>query len=327
MSIDVHAHCIPAELLDALASEGGELGIELTDDKRAAISGGKTTMPLRADLTDFDQRMAAMDEANIEVQVLASWIDLTAYALDAEKGAVWSRRVNEALAAEAARAPDRFRLLATAPLQEPELAAQELRYATAELGAVGIEIATRVAETELVDAGLDPFWEAAAELGSFVLLHPMDPIPAIDLKRHFLHNLIGRPIESTLAIARLLMAGVFDRHPDLKVCIVHGGGFLPYQVGRLQKGWTAKPGLAAADLETAPMDAIKDMYFDTIVHNPMALRYLIDLVGADHIMLGTDYPFEAGDSDPIASVDQVPNLTTDEREWIVSGTARALLGG
>ena len=129
-----------------------------------------------------------------------------------------------------------------------------------------------------------------------------------------------------LAIARLLMAGLFDRHPNLKMCIVHGGGFLPFQVGRLQRGWEAKPGLAAADLKTPPRDVIGDLYFDTIVHNPVALRYLIDLVGADHIMLGTDYPFEAGDADPKASVDSVPNLTATEREWIMSGTARALLG-
>lgn len=326
MSIDVHAHCIPAELVELLEADGAEVGIELTDDRRAAIAGGRTTMPLRTDLTDFDLRLAAMDQAGIEVQVLASWIDLTAYGLDPDKGERWSRRVNEALAAEAARVPGRFLMMATAPLQEPELAAQELRYATTELGAVGLEIATSVAGTELVDADLDPLWKTATELSSLVLLHPMNPIPSIDLKRHFLHNLIGRPIETTLAIARLLMAGVFDRHPDLKMCIVHGGGFLPYQVGRLQKGWTAKPALAATDLNSAPLDVIGDLYFDTIVHNPIALRYLIDLVGADHIMLGTDYPFEAGDADPIASVDAIPNLTEAERHWIISGTAKALLG-
>lgn len=325
MSIDVHAHCIPSELVDLLEAEGAEFGIELTDDRRAAIAGGRTTMPLRADLTDFEMRVEAMDRAQIEVQVLSSWIDLTAYGLNPDNGRRWSRRVNEALAAEAARTPERFMFLATAPLQEPEAAAEELRYAAGELGAVGIEIATTVAGTDLVDAGLDPLWEAAAELNSLVLLHPMNPIPSIDLKRHFLHNLIGRPIESTIAIARLLMAGVFDRHPDLKMCIVHGGGFLPYQVGRLQKGWDTKPALAATDLATAPLDAIKDLYFDTVIHNPQALRYLIDLVGAQRIMLGTDHPFEAGDADPIATVDQIPGLTDEEREWILSGTARKLL--
>jgi aminocarboxymuconate-semialdehyde decarboxylase len=283
-------------------------------------------MPIRDDLVDFEARLGAMDAAGIEIQVLSSWVDLTAYGLDAAKGERWSRRVNEALAAEAARDPDRLLALATVPLQQPELAAAELRYATAELGMVGVEIATRVAEVDLVSAELDPLWRAAAELGSLVLLHPMDPLPGIDLKRHFLDNLVGRPAETTLAIARLIMAGVFDSHSDLRVCVVHGGGFLPYQVGRLQRGWEAKPGLAATDLETAPMATIKRLYFDTIVHNPQALRYLIDLVGADRITLGTDYPFEAGDPDPIGTVDAVPDLTDEERAWIVSGTAGLLLG-
>ena len=326
MSIDIHAHCVPVDLLATLEADGADFGIELTDDRRAVIAGGKPTMPLRDDLTDFDARVAALDRADLEVQVLSSWINLTAYGLDAAKGERWSRRVNEALAAEAARRPDRFEAFATAPLQQPELAAAELRYATTELGMAGVEIATTVAGTDLVSAELDPFWAAAAELGSLVLLHPVGVLPGIDLKRHFLDNLVGRPVDSTIAIARLMMAGVFDRHPDLKMCVVHGGGFLPYGVGRLQRGWESKPGLADTDLATPPMETIKRLYFDTVVHNPQALRYLIDFVGADRIMLGTDYPFESGDLDPITTVDAVPGLTDEERAWIVSGTAAALLG-
>ena len=326
MSIDVHAHCIPADLLAALDTQGAELGIELTDERRAVVAGGKPTIPIRDDLVDFEARLAAMDDAGIEVQILSSWIDLTAYGLDAEKGERWSRRVNEALAEEAARDPERFLALATAPLQEPELAASELRYATEQLGMVGVEIATRIGGSDLVSAVLDPFWAAAEELGSVVLLHPVDPLPGIDLKRHFLENMVGRPAETTIAAARLMLAGVFDRYPGLRVCVVHGGGFLPYQVGRMQRGWEAKPGVADTDLATPPMEAVKHLYFDTIVHNPQALRYLIDLVGADRIMLGTDYPFEAGDLDPLTTIDAIPDLTEEERRLIVTGTAETILG-
>jgi len=325
LSIDVHAHCVPADLFAALEAEGAALGIELTDDRRAVIAGGKATMPIREDLIDFDARLAAMDEAGIETQVLSSWIDLTAYGLDAKDGERWSRRVNEALAEEAGRRPERFLALATAPLQEPELAASELRYATEQLGMVGIEIATRVGDGDLVSAALDPLWAVAEKLGSLVLLHPVDPLPGIDLKRHFLENMVGRPAETTIAAARLMFAGVFDRYPELRVCLVHGGGFLPYQVGRMQRGWEAKPGVAATDLATPPMEAVRGLYYDTIVHNPLALRYLIDLVGADRIMLGTDYPFEAGDLDPLATLESVPNLTDEERHLIVSGNASAVL--
>jgi aminocarboxymuconate-semialdehyde decarboxylase len=327
MSVDVHAHCIPAELFEALATDGADFGIELDDDRRVIIAGGKPTIPIRDELIDFDTRVETMDRTGIEIQVLSSWVNLTAYGLDADKGEVWSRRVNEALAAEAERGPGRFLALATAPLQEPELAAAELRYATSRLGMVGVEIATTINGSDLVSAQLDVFWAAAADMGSLVLLHPMEPLPGIDLKKHFLDNTIGRPAETTIAIARLVMAGLFDRHPDLRVCVVHGGGFLPYQIGRVQRGWEARPGLADVDLATPPMEVIKQLYFDTIVHHPPALRYLIDLVGADRIMIGSDYPFEAGDLDPLKTLDRVPGLTSDERHMIVEGTARALLRG
>ena len=325
MSIDVHAHCIPSELMDALTADGADFGIELTDDRRAVIAGGTPTMPIRDDLIDLDARLEAMDRAGIEVQVLSSWVNLTAYGLDAKKGEFWSRRVNEALAVEAERSPDRFLAMATVPLQEPELAVAELQNATSELGMVGVEIATTVNGTDLVSADLETFWSAAAALGSLVLLHPMEPLPGIDLKKHFLDNMIGRPAETTIAIARLFMAGVFDRHPGLRMCVVHGGGFLPYQIGRVQRGWEAKPDTAGADLATPPMTAIKQLYFDTILHHPAALRYLIDLLGADRIMIGTDYPFEAGDLDPLTTIDAIPNLTDEERSLIVSGTAHAVL--
>jgi aminocarboxymuconate-semialdehyde decarboxylase len=324
-NIDVHAHCIPAQLMAALETEGAALGIELTDDRRAVVAGGKPTIPIRDDLVDFEARLAAMDSAGIEVQILSSWIDLTGYGLDQEQGERWSRRANEALAEEAGRDPGRFLALATAPLQAPELAAAELRYATEQLGMVGVEIATRVGDADLVSAGLDAFWATAEELGSLVLLHPMDPLPGIDLQRHFLANTVGRPAETTIAAARLIFAGVFDRHPGLRVCVVHGGGFLPYQVGRMQRAWEAKPAIAATDLATPPLEVAQHLYFDTIVHNPQALRYLIDLVGAERIMLGTDYPFEAGDLDPLPTIDAIPNLTDEERRRIVSGTAESLL--
>ncbi len=326
MSIDIHAHCVPRELLELLAAEGADFDIELTDDRRAVIADARPTMPIRHDLVDMDARLATMDRTGIEIQVLSSWVNLTAYGLDAARGERWSRRVNESLAEEASRHPDRFRALATVPLQAPELAAGELRYAAQSLGMVGVEIATTVDGVDLVSAQLDPFWAAAAQLQSLVLLHPMAPLPGIDLRRHFLHNAVGRPAETTIAIARLVMAGVFDRYPDLRVCVVHGGGFLPYQAGRLQRGWEGMPGVADTDLATPPLDVVKQLYYDTILHNPLALRYLIDLVGPARIMVGTDYPFEAGDLDPLPAIDAVPNLTGEERNLIVAGTAAQLLG-
>jgi aminocarboxymuconate-semialdehyde decarboxylase len=266
-----------------------------------------------------------MDRAGVDQQILSPWIDLTAYGLDPERSARWSRLLNEALAAEAASHPDRFLAIGTVPLQSPELAAEELRHAVAELGMVGIEIGTSVGDLDLVAAELDPFWAEAARMRCLLLLHPLDPLPGIDLSSHFLHNIVGRPAESTIAVARLLLSGVLERHPDLTMCVVHGGGFLPYQIGRMQRGWVSKPEIVAKDMSTPPAEALRLLYFDTVLHEPAAIRYLIDLAGVDRILLGTDYPFEMGDPDPIGTIDAIPGLTGTERNAILSGNVERLL--
>jgi len=325
VSIDIHAHCVPAAAVDLLRSEGAEIGIELDADDRPVIAGRPVPIRLRDDLVDRSARLEAMDGAGIDVQVLSSWVDLTAYGLDPERGARWSRLLNEALAEEAAAEPQRFRAMATVPLQSREAAVVELEYAVAELGMPAVEIATTVAGVDLVTADLDPFWETAARLQALVLLHPYDPLTGIDLSGAFMHNIVGRPAESTIAVARLLLSGVLTRHPGLEICVVHGGGFLPYQIGRMQRGWEAKPAVVAAELPTPPLDVIRTLSFDTVLHEPRALRFLIDLVGADRVLLGTDYPFEMGDPDPLGTIDRIPELTADERSSIVHGNAERLL--
>lgn len=326
VSIDIHAHCVPAEAVRLLMQNGAEIGITIDEDRRPVINGRTVSMPIRDDLIDRSLRLAAMDRAGINIQVLSNWIDLTAYGLDPDSGARWSRLMNEALATEAAVDPGRFLAMATVPLQSPDAAARELAYAVDELGMVGVEIATTVDGADLSSADLDVFWATAARLKSLVLLHPIDPLAGIDLRSHFLHNIVGRPAETTIAVARLLLSGVFTRHPSLNMCVVHGGGFLPYQIGRMQRGWEHNPAVVATDLPVPPLDAIRSLYFDTILHEPSALRYLIDLVGDEHVLLGTDYPFEMGDSDPLGSIERTPGLTEAERESITHGNASRLLG-
>ncbi|HZD21958.1 MAG TPA: amidohydrolase family protein, partial [Acidimicrobiia bacterium] len=193
---DVHAHCIPAALLDLLRQEGERFGIEMVkegDDEYAVLAGRVELGPLRPILSDMDARLRAMDKSGVDIQLLSSWIDLTAYSLEPEAGAEYSRRFNEMLAQEAASSRDRFSPLGTVPLQNPERAAAELAYAIQELGMVGVQIATTVDRTDLDRAGLDPFWEAAESLGCLVVLHPCNPLPGVDLSRNFLDNTVGRP--------------------------------------------------------------------------------------------------------------------------------------
>ena len=179
MSIDIHAHCVPAEAVDIIRRDGAEIGVEVNDDGTATVAGRPLAMPLHPALSDRGARLAAMDRSGVEQQVLSPWIDFTAYRLDPDRGARWSRLLNEALAAEAASHPDRFLAIGTVPLQSPQAAATELRHAVEQLGMVGVEVGTRVGDVYLANADLDPFWEAAARLRCLVVLHPLDPLPGI----------------------------------------------------------------------------------------------------------------------------------------------------
>jgi aminocarboxymuconate-semialdehyde decarboxylase len=324
VSIDIHAHCVPAEAVDLLRRDGTSLGIEVDDDGEATVAGRPLPMALRPALSDRDARLEAMDRSGVERQVLSPWIDFTAYGLDTDRGARWSRLLNETLATEAASHPDRFLAIGTVPLQSPQAAATELRHAVEELGMVGVEIGTRVGDVYLAGADLEQFWAEAARLRCLVLLHPLDPLPGIDLSSHFLHNIVGRPAESTIAIAGLLLGGLLDRHPGLVLCVVHGGGFLPYQIGRMGRGWEARPETVAADLSTPPIEVLRALYFDTVLHDPAAIGYLVDQVGADQVVLGTDYPFEMGDLDPVATIEAVPGLSDADRRAVLSGNLEHL---
>lgn len=330
MGIDVHAHCIPRGFIDRLQAASGRLGVEVTgtdDGVGASIVGGPDLGVLRPVLIDTDRRLEAMDRSGVEVQVLSNWIDLTAYSLDAETGAEYSRAFNEALADVVNETPDRFMGLATVPLQAPERAADALVHAIRDLGLVGVEIATTVNGEDLDLAELDSFWEVAEELQCLILLHPFNPLAGRSLRRYFLANAIGRPAETTIAIGHVIFGGVFERFPRLVLCAVHGGGFLPYQIGRLDQAYTAKPELAATHLSRAPSEWAQHLYFDTVTHNPDVLSFLASRQGVDHVLMGTDYPFEMGDADPVGTVRSVPGLSEDDRELILRGNALRLLKG
>lgn len=328
MTYDVHAHCIPDELLELLRNEGSRFGIEIVPGERgesALLDGRVRIGPFREVLGDMEARIAKMDESGVDVQLLAGWVDLTAYALPGDKGSHYSRRFNEILAAEAATRPDRFLALGTVPLQNPRAAAEELVHAVEELGMVGVQIATTVDDTDLDEAGLDPFWEAAEALRCLVVIHPCNPLAGVDLSRNFLDNMVGRPAESSIAVAHLLFSGVLERYPDLVVCVVHGGGFIPYQLGRMQRGFDAVSHLTARHIQTTPTELARRLYYDTVLHDPQALAFLVERMGADHVVMGTDYPFEMGDPEPVATVGGIPGLSEEQRRLILEGNVSRIL--
>jgi aminocarboxymuconate-semialdehyde decarboxylase len=325
---DVHAHCIPAALFELFRTDGPRLGIQLKNGGKgeyAVIRDRVRLQPFNPVLSDLEARIEAMDATGVDVQLLSGWIDLTAYALDPGAGAEYSRRFNEIIAAEAGRYPDRLIPLGTIPLQDPRRAAQELDFAVRDLGMAGVQIATTVDGTDLDRAGLDPFWEAAAGLGCLIVLHPCDPLPGVDLSRNFLDNMVGRPAESTIAVAHLLFSGVLERYPELVICVVHGGGFLPYQLGRMQRGFDAVPRLAAQNISIPPSELARRLYYDTVLHDPSPLAFLVGHVGADHVVMGTDYPFPMGDPTPVTTVNEIPGLSDEQRQLILGDNVSRLL--
>jgi aminocarboxymuconate-semialdehyde decarboxylase len=325
--IDIHSHYIPAALIDRIRLDGRAHSIDLSEDggsARVSFAGREATQSLPPGMLDLDGRLRWMDERDIDIQVVSPWIDFSAYALDPDDGAWLARGLNELMAEAVSARPDRFRAMATVPLQDPALAAQELAHAASHFQMRGVQIATSVRDKQLDDAALGSFWNAAEELDAFVFVHPSGSMGADRLSRYFLTNIVGNPAEETAAAAHLIFGGVLGRHPRLNVCLTHGGGFLPYQIGRQDRGFAAKAELTARNLTRAPSEFLRRFCYDTIVHSEEALRFLVDRVGADRVLLGSDYPFPMGDPDPVATVRET-GFENDAAEAILGDNALQVL--
>ena len=325
---DIHCHYIPPALIDRIRSEGVDRGITLVESdrgERVSFAGRDITQPFPPGMLDIEARLKWMDEAGIDVQVLSAWMDFSAYVLDPEPGAWLARSLNELTMEVIASYGHRFRALAAVPLQDPVLAAIELHHAVEQLGMVGVEIATSVADWELDNKEIDPFWAAASELDVVVLIHPYASIGSERLTEYFLNNIVGNPAEETVAAAHLIFGGVLERHPRLRVCLTHGGGFLPYQIGRQDRGFDSVPRLTRKRVSNPPSQLMRRFLYDTIVHSPEALRFLCERVGHDRVLLGSDQPFPMGDPDPLKTIRDA-GLSDEAVAAIVWGNAAAAFG-
>lgn len=327
--LDIHAHHVGKPVIERIEAEGAAHGVRLvtSDDgaKRIEVGGRVTGMPLIPTLLDETARLTWMDEAQIDVQLVSGWMDLAGYHLPAEAGAWLARVQNDALAEIVASRPDRYAAAAMVPLQAPDAAAAELTRAVRDLGHRAVQIGARVEQEGLDAAAFDAFWRAAESLNVPVIVHPADLAVPPRHRRLFLHILAGNPSETTYAAAALLLSGVFDRFPKLRVLLVHGGGCLPYQFGRIARGRVASPPAArgAAKLE---LDRYADnLYYDTILHDDVALRYLISRVSAHRVALGSDYPFPLRDAEPVLTVQRQEMSETLERA-VCWDTGAELLG-
>ena len=325
MHVDVHAHVLGEGTMARLQRESATQAPRLVErhGDTAVVSGGDWSYPVfPVGGWDLARRLADMDAAGVDVQAVSVPPFCFGYGLEPALGLAFARIHNDDLAALARAHPTRFVGLATLPLQDPDAAATELRRAVGELGLRGSSLGTHVAGRNLDDPALEPVWAAAEELGAFLFVHPDRPCAAERLARYYLINLLGNPMDTSIAIASLVFGGVLERHPGLTFCFAHGGGFIPYQQGRLLHGWRCRSEPHAA-LQGSPDDSLSLLYFDTIVHSPAALDYLIGTAGADHVLLGSDYPYDMG---TLECARQVRALSIPEcdRATILGGLALKL---
>jgi aminocarboxymuconate-semialdehyde decarboxylase len=318
MVIDTHAHVVPAGMLDALRRDQHLFpSVRLHADgpaPRLAFAGGAPGRPIQPRLSDLADRQDWLRRARVDHQLVGGWTDVYGYELAGAEAADWARFYNEHMQKDAATLPT-LSALATVPLQDGRLAARVLEEAL-DAGFNGAMIATQPkgAGGNLDDPDLDPFWELASARGATIFVHPHYLCGDERLAGYDLVNAVGRLSDSTLAVARLLFSGHLTRFPGMTLVLSHGGGALPYALGRLKRNRAIHPEYAD------PADGFRRLYFDTVLFEPRALRFLCDVAGADKIMLGSDYPFGIGDPEPVNIVDATP-LTTAERAAILGENA------
>ena len=302
--IDVHIHFLSPRAIEGARKTPDRYGVRVLDDgprPRLAVGAEPPTRPLLAALYTLDRHREFLDGQGIDIALFGPLMDVAGYSLPPEQGVAWSRLQNEALAASLAEAGGRHHGLATLPLQEPKLAAEELAFAVQSLGLRGAMIDPNALGRPLGDRAFDPFWKAAGDLGAPVILHPFLLEAVERFGRHYLHNLVGYPFETTLAAASLIFGGTLDRFPPLDVVLLHGGGLLPYHIGRFDRGHVTREE-ARADGAGLPSAYLRRFHYDTLTQFPPALAYLVQVVGEDRVLLGSDHPFWLGDPEPVRIV-------------------------
>ncbi len=323
-AVDIHAHFYPESYLTLLAEEGARFGVQLStsNPKGPVIETGRLrTGPLRAAFTDLDLRRREMDRQGVRVHALSLTTPMLYWA-DGEFGLRLARAFNDALDQAHTAFPDRFVGLATLPMQEPTLALEELNRVRRMPGIRGVYVATNVRGRELSDPDFFPIYERLEGLRLPLFLHPIEVIGAERLTSYHLGNLLGNPFDTAVAAAHLIYGGVLDRFTRLTVCLPHAGGAFPYLVGRLSRGWKVRS--ECRHLKRPPSAYLRRFTYDTISHSAEALRFLIGQVGADRVMLGSDYCFDMGYERPVGVVTTL-RLSRTDRDKILGGSAARLL--
>lgn len=325
--VDVHSHVLPQELMAAIRKRPRDylMRVEGSGEKETFIRDDKHSTPVYAEFHDADAKVEGMDRKGIDISVLSVTPVVFFYWLSAEAGLAAARIMNDGIARMVAARPDRLRGMATLPMQDPDAAVTELERVVKEHGFRSIELGCRVQGQLLAEPRFRPVLKRAQELGVFIFTHPYvaGALPP-DLGCYYLGNLAGLPFDTALMAAHLMFSGTLDELPGLKIILAHGGGHLPYQIGRLAHGHKVRKE-AKANTPNSPLALLRRFYFDALTHDADALRFLIEKAGADRVMIGTDAPFDMAEEDPVAMINAVRGLTDGERERILGLNALELL--
>jgi aminocarboxymuconate-semialdehyde decarboxylase len=325
-AIDVHAHYFPQAFLDLVEKHGPAHGFEykMVEGKGPQFKHGHvTTGPVGAKFVDLDARLAAMDEQGVAVHAL-SLSQPMVYWAEGDLARRLAETYNDALARAHERHPRRLIGLAALPMHEPTLAVKEVERAARLPGIRGFYIATQIRGKDLSDAAFLPVYEGIDATGLPLFLHPLDVIGHQRLSAYYLTNLLGNPFESAIAAAHLIFGGVLDRFPNLVVCLPHSGGAFPWLVGRLNRGWEKRADLK--HIQRPPVEYLRRFYYDTVGYSDHVLEYLVKVIGADRVLMGSDYCFPIAYELPVAVVTGHPRLDEGAKKRILEDNARRLLG-
>jgi aminocarboxymuconate-semialdehyde decarboxylase len=326
ITVDMHAHVAVPRAAELVKPHLDPSTIPLAHFSDAATKAlnAKQEADIRDRIVGNDQRLSDLDAMGIDVQLVCPPPPQCYYTVPLDIAVSATRIINDGLAEFVAKRPDRYVALGGVPLSDASEAANELERCMKALKFKGVEILTNVAGKELSDPAFAPFWQKAEELSALVMIHPNGFTHADRLTRFYFNNVIGNPLETTIALHYLIFDGVLERHPNLKIFAVHGGGYLGAYCGRIDHAWGARSD-SHASLPKPPTSYLKKIYVDTVVFTPLQLEALVKTFGADHVVLGTDYPFDMADFDPIEHVVST-GFDAATTAAIAGGNAKKILG-
>jgi len=322
---DVHAHAIVTDALREMAGLHPDHAPEVFEEDGTTFlryPGRARLGPLPRGIFDPEVRRREMDEQRVDTQVIAVAPPNYFYHVPADTASTFARIQNDHLVALSELEPDRFHVFATLPLQDVDASLVELDRISAVRRVRGVQIGTNIAGVDLDSPDLEPLWTALEAKNLPVWIHGDQRMlaGADRLNRYYLQNFIGQPLESTIAMGYLIFSGVLERHPDLRFGWVHGGGFLPYQIGRWDHGWGVRSEAVQVIADTPPSAYFGRMWFDSLTHDPLSLDFLGRRVGWDHVVLGSDYPFDMASTDPVGGVDAI-GLSAEDRVRVLESNA------